>query len=112
MRITRDDELVGTLATLTLVPGALAAVNVDPQSLMTDAVLTFPNEVLPKSALDMSIIGSTLIACTRGWGIPDCAWFQDGTLRVFNGAFMPSGHGLAERFLQDYLGRSPTIPTP
>ncbi len=109
--VARDGQAVGRLASLTLVPGALIASDADPQALMRDAVLTYPTEVLPVSALDMSVIGSTLVACTHGFGIPDCAWFQDGTLKVFSGALNGGDPRPAERFLQAYLGDTRSIPT-
>jgi len=105
--ITRDGQSVGNLATLTLVPGALSAINADPQALLREA-LTSDRDVggqLAASAIDTSVVGSTLLACVHPFGIPECAWFGDDSLKVFMGT------QLGDQFLLDYLGATRSIPT-
>ncbi|HEX6887892.1 MAG TPA: hypothetical protein VF143_07280, partial [Candidatus Nanopelagicales bacterium] len=109
--ITRDGQPVGNLATLTLVPGALIAINADPQALLRQAVSWDPSSV--SEAIDMEVIGSTLLACIRAWGVPRCAWFADDSLNVFTGVFLADHKtSLGDQFLQDYLdGATRRIPT-
>lgn len=99
--ITRDGQRVGSLATLTLVPGALNAIHADPQALMREALSSDEGQ-LEASAIDTEVIGSTLLACVHPFGFSHCAWFANGSLKVFQGT---------DQFLQDYLGTTPqSIP--
>ena len=89
--ITRDGQPVGDLATLTLLPGALSAINMDPQALLREALSSDPGfeGKLAASAIKTEVIGSTQLACAYPWGIPECAWFADDSLKVFKGLGRP-----------------------
>jgi hypothetical protein len=102
---------VGDLATLTLVPGALYAIDADPQALLRQAISWDP--MLVSEAIDMEVIGSTQLACLRPWGVPNCAWFADDSLNIFRGVFLGDHETqLGDQFLQDYLGGvTRSIPT-
>ena len=87
VRITRDGQWVGDLGTLTLLPGALSASNMDPMALMRETLSSDPGfeGKLAASAIKTEVIGSTLLACAYPWGNPECAWYADDSLKVFKG---------------------------
>ncbi len=115
--VSRDEEKVGVLTTLTLTGSARMRLTMGDMNLDTflkDAIQSdsgFGGQ-LSEDAIDMPIIGSTRVAAVYPWGSLFAVWVQDGNLMAltcnpFDARF---DRASADKFLQDYLGTSPEFP--